>query len=432
MANVIDVVVVLLGAWAAAAETPHADLGPLRETGVPTDGTALIAWLRPRLPAAGDDQRAAALVSQLGDRKFEVRNRATNELIALGPKAAARLEAALRDPGAEVRNRARHCLRAIAILNPVWPNIVLRLQEEHPPGTTAALLALLPLLDDDAEECVHVALHKLSRQGGRLEPELLAALADESPARRAAAALVVGRSRLEGVRNWIRPLLKDSDPKVRLFAAMGLLAAGDRLALHSLPDLVEVPGAAERTESVLATLAVNDVPAVTAATTLAERRQAWAVFVRDHAQEIDLAPLESVLPGQNITLRAKRVAERFIACWQRNNGRGLLDSSSAPFWSAGKLLATPADLTRSWGPMSPGGANAYHFRFHQLLPTAKALPFCQGQSEIAYFKGLRPADHRVMVYSPTPNSWGLIIIRVHGGKVTVAGLTVDRGGEPPK
>jgi hypothetical protein len=36
-----------------------------------------------------------------------------------------------------------------------------------------------------------------------------------------------------------------------------------------------------------------------------------------------------------------------------------------------------------------------------------------------------------MVYSPTPNTWGLLIIRVKGGKVTVAGLTVDRIGEPP-
>src|SRR5438105_3028505 len=145
--------------------------------------------------------------------------------------------------------------------------VVLRLQEEHPPGTTAALLVLLPLLDEDAEECVHVALHKLSRQGGRIEPGLLAALADDSPARRAAAALAVGRLRQDGVRDRVRPLLKDSDPKVRLFAALGLLAAGDRSAMLALPELVEVPAVAERAEAVLAALAVNDVPAVTAAKT---------------------------------------------------------------------------------------------------------------------------------------------------------------------
>ena len=37
-----------------------------------------------------------------------------------------------------------------------------------------------------------------------------------------------------------------------------------------------------------------------------------------------------------------------------------------------------------------------------------------------------------MIYSPTPGSWGLMIIRVRNGKATVAGLSVDRPGDPPK
>ena len=60
------------------------------------------------------------------------------------------------------------------------------------------------------------------------------------------------------------------------------------------------------------------------------------------------------------------------------------------------------------------------------------MPFCHGPAEINFVKSLRAAEHRVMVYSPTANSWGLLVIRRSGGRVTIAGLTVDRGGDPPK
>ena len=235
----------------------------------------------------------------------------------------------------------------------MWPNIVVRLQEEHPPGTTAALLDLLPLADEDTEDAIHVALSSLGRQGGRIPLAVRAALADENASKRAAAALAVGRARPADACALLHPLLKDPEPKVRLYAALGLLLGGDRAALATLPEMVEVPALADQTEAMLEALAVMEVPAVAAAKTPAERRKAWAAFCRERGASLDLTPVPEFLPGQNIAVRAKRVAEQFIAAWQRSNGRALTELSSTPFWSAGQLLATPADLSRAWA-RAPG------------------------------------------------------------------------------
>src|SRR5205085_5769336 len=121
-----------------------------------------------------------------------------------------------------------------------------------------------------------------------------------------------------------------------------------------------------------------------------------------HGDTIDLAPLAELIPGQNIANRAKKVAEQFIASWQRNNGVGLLATSSAPFWSAGTAYVNQAALNSQWANMGRGENHAYHFRFHKLLTTSRALAFCQSASEIAHVKELLPGEHRVMVYSPTP------------------------------
>ncbi len=431
MVNAFETVVLLVGVWASAFEMPRADLGMLREAGAPTEGPALLAWLRGRLPADDDADRLADLVPQLGDRRFAVRDRATTEIIALGPKAIPELKRANADSNAEVRNRARLCLRALEMQIPLWPNVAMRLREEHPPGTIAALLRWLPLADEDTEDAIQAALFALSRQGGRIDSLLLEALGDTDALKRSAAALVVGQARQPSARGLLRPLLKDAEPKVRLQAALGLLLCGERSAAALLPELLEVPAVAERATTILEALAGTNPPSGAASKSVAERRKAWLAYCRDHADTFETAALTELLPGQNMASRAKKAAEKFIACWQGNDGPGLLAISSAPFFSAGQMLATPADLNKAWGKQAPGPQHAYHFRFHRLLSTSKGLAFCQGEAELAAVKGLRPAEHRIMIYSPTPNSWGLIVIRVKGGRVTVAGLTVDRGGDPP-
>src|SRR5438128_7130017 len=98
MGNVAEAIVLAVGVWMSTdAAMPRADLDSLRDAGVPLKGEALLTWLRPRLPADGDAGRLAELIGKLGDRSFAVRDKATADLIGLGPKAAPALRRALLD-----------------------------------------------------------------------------------------------------------------------------------------------------------------------------------------------------------------------------------------------------------------------------------------------------------------------------------------------
>lgn len=64
-------------------------------------------------PAAEDVKRAEALVRDLGADEFDIRDRATTALIALGGAALPALREAARSEDAEIRTRAQHALEAI-------------------------------------------------------------------------------------------------------------------------------------------------------------------------------------------------------------------------------------------------------------------------------------------------------------------------------
>ena len=67
-------------------------------------GLLLIGW------GPGEDD-TQALIEQLGDRNWKVRQKAEAKLFALGEKAAETLRAALKHPDAEIRWRAEKLLR---------------------------------------------------------------------------------------------------------------------------------------------------------------------------------------------------------------------------------------------------------------------------------------------------------------------------------
>lgn len=63
----------------------------------------------------------------------------------------------------------------------------------------------------------------LRNEQGRARPTILEFLTDKEPARRAAAALIVGRLGADEHQRRVHALLTDSDPEVRLRGALGLL-----------------------------------------------------------------------------------------------------------------------------------------------------------------------------------------------------------------
>jgi hypothetical protein len=163
----------------------------LTKAGRPTDAASLLAYLKQTIP---DDAAAAemrALVMQLGDQSFGVREKASAALVRRGIQAAALLQRARRSPDAEVAERARRCLDRIRPqADFTVPPAALRLLAlRKPPGAVPILLEYLPWAPDEASirEAQH-ALVALAQAGKQPEPTLLAALKDSDPVRREAAA----------------------------------------------------------------------------------------------------------------------------------------------------------------------------------------------------------------------------------------------------
>jgi hypothetical protein len=276
-----------------------ADLAALRQAGVGTGGEALLDFFRSRTATAAARERARALVRQLGDDDFAVRERASAALVALGPAAAGVLREAVHDPDAEVARRAARCLAAVEKAN--VPEVIAAaarvLAARAPPPAAAVLLAYLPdAPDDHAASEVTGALAALARRDERTSRALVAALTDTAPARRCGAAVALCRSGAAAQRGAVRKLLADPDRSVRLRVAAALVAAGDREAVGTLIALLgELP--AEQgvaAEDLLFRLAGDTAPRVTLQFSTDNRRacrDAWDAWWRRHGADADLTRL---------------------------------------------------------------------------------------------------------------------------------------------
>src|SRR5438034_1499384 len=90
-----------------------ADERLLRAANIPTDGAALVAWLRQATPKHVDPEMIGTLVDKLGSDDFAERERAVRDLMTLGARAAPHLRQALSRGDRELALRAQGCLRTI-------------------------------------------------------------------------------------------------------------------------------------------------------------------------------------------------------------------------------------------------------------------------------------------------------------------------------
>jgi hypothetical protein len=131
---------------------------------------------------------------------------------------------------------------------------------------------------------------------GKADPALVAALADASPVRRAAAGAALCRAKAEDQKPAIRKLLEDQDPLVRLHVGLALAEAKEKDAVPVLIALLNVlrPDQTGVVEDALYLLAGDKAPAVTSGSDAESRRvyrDAWALWWKDHGDNADLARL---------------------------------------------------------------------------------------------------------------------------------------------
>lgn len=287
-------------------------LKDLSKAGVKTDGPGLLEFFRQRTLTDQKVQQIGLLIKQLNDDLFAIREQATRDLITLGTPARAALELAARDPDPEIATRARRCLDALptgATIELVGAALrVLALIPEKPEGAVAVLLAYLPSVVDEAvEEEIAAVLGELGVRNGKVDPALVAAVKDQLPARRLAAAAALARAGAQE-RGLIHPLLQDPAPRVRLFAAVALAQGKDPAAVPALISMLDTapPVMALQAEDLLCRIAGEQGPAVVlAVNNPASRgpcRAAWEAWWQANAAKVDLSKLDRAPPYLGLNL----------------------------------------------------------------------------------------------------------------------------------
>jgi HEAT repeat protein len=268
-----------------------------------TDTPLLLETLGQHTLTPDKRERARRLIGRLGGEEFVDREKAAQELTAIGRIALPQLREASKDRDAEVARRASGLIERIE-REPAQqlPLAVLRLLVvRKPPGAVAALLAYLPNADEEARiEEVRQALGRLALRDGKLDPALRQALSEAQPLVRAAAA----RALIEGGgaegRAAARKFLGDEAPLVRLHVALALARAKEREAMPVLIELLAVlPGELrEQLEDTLYSLAGDSAPDVSGGEKPEERkkcRDAWTAWWKANGERVDLAGLSRPL-----------------------------------------------------------------------------------------------------------------------------------------
>ena len=294
--------------WAAAvgvesggAASEPESAATLRRYEVEPTAADVLRVLRQWRPDAGNRERIARLVRDLGDNNWAVRERASRELAGMGRLAESALRDAAGSNDAEVVRRARRLLadcrsgQAEELLAAAleW------LRQSPTPQATALLLDLLPVLPDEFRSPARDALWVCAGPGD--VPRLRQAIGDARPAVREAAIVALERAAgVEAVRD-LEPLLIDKNEAARLAVARALLDRLPRQAIAALvglldsrePDLREQ--AAWLLEQVSGIAPPDETPAGLAEA--AARWKAWAATgPAGHPRPLGLKRLECYAP----------------------------------------------------------------------------------------------------------------------------------------
>jgi hypothetical protein len=270
----------------------------LQEAGVAADGPNLVKFFRQRTLSKAERKKLGGLVPLLGHESFQVRRKASKDLLAAGRAALPFLRPAVKDPDPEIAQSAKRLVMKLESGSDMALTVAAArvLAARKPADAVPALLAYLPMTDEETtEEAVFDALAALGVADGKVDPELTAALKDKDPLRRAAAAYVQGKAGLEP-RKALAPLLADPDARVRFQAAAALVRAGDKAAVPPLVSLLgePSPSLAGLAEDLLLRIAGERAPPTSPGTTDAERkkwRDKWADWWKANGAGVDLAKI---------------------------------------------------------------------------------------------------------------------------------------------
>ena len=413
----------------APSETEE-DEAILKEAKLATDGPNLLEIFRKRIPNPADQERVQKLLKQLGDKDFQTREKATTDLISVGPLALPALKEAGKNADAEVRRRSERCLQAIERDSSasVTAAAVRLVKARRPKGAVPVLLGFLPFAHDEGiEEELINALIALGVDNGRVVPEIAVAKQDANPTRRGLSALLLGRYGTVQEKESVRTLLRDSNSQVRFRAAQGLLAGRDKTAVPILVALLdEKPEAvANQAEQLLNRLAGDRSPKLK---TENSRSAAWAQWWNTNESQLDWAKADVDLLVTNPSQQARKVAQEFVDALFTGNMAVMKRVAAIPFYMPGEqVFKTQEELTAFTEELSkvrpPGKIS---FKIQQVVSVeeyAKIAP----QNEREMLRQLRLPQVRAVYVTAKDagvgeGDGGAVLVRERSGRFQVVGI----------
>lgn len=296
-----------------ATDAVKEDQKTLKEADIADEPEALLNYFRQR--TVSDEQRGeiVALIRQMGDASFEVRQQASSEVVKFGLAAVGPLREAERGSNYEIALRAN---RALAQLEKVpssslSASVARRLAHFRPAETAEVLLAHLPYADDEsvADE-IRTTLTAVAIQDEKPNPVLLTALKSGEGQRRGAAAEAIVRANLVDIFLEVRALASDPTVEVDVRARIALVLVTEAREKAMMPNLIELMADAPlshgwRIESMLCSFAGDEKPKETLGTNAADRqatRDAWLAWWDKNAATVDLSRLDEGPPLLGYTL----------------------------------------------------------------------------------------------------------------------------------
>jgi HEAT repeat protein len=410
----------------------------LKAANVRADGDSLLEFLRQQSLQPDEREAVAVLAKRLDDKALPKRDKAALDIMALGPKALPILRQAVPGATLEMRMRLERCIKVLEKDSPaVTAGAAVRLvKQRRPHGACAVLLGYLTSAPDEAvEEEVIDALAGLGVVGGRPDPLFDAALADPVPARRAAAALVLGRTGSAKQRLVVHLLLDDPDPSVQLRAAQGLLLGRDRDAVPALIGLLaKAPMViAEQAEDILIDLAGKSASAVLVGDDGDARQkayQAWRQWWQAQQFKIDLARSDlGSLAAKNAVARTREVSRLFIVGLLTGNKAMVRKSTDVPFVIAGQERIANREDWDLLLAQQAFGVRDVQFQIQKAIGVDEygktATPEEQQFINLVRKQPLRIVLGQVLENEQRRESYALFV-RVSGGRARVIALGVPR------
>jgi HEAT repeat protein len=334
----------LAGEWAVKAP-PGSDVvaGQLRRElwsawWKTLDGKKLLEEFHSRSLRDEERTRVLGYIAKLDDDSAEVRAKASEQLLGMGPRVASLLRQTINQGDPRLIDPARQCLEALERdeAKPLPESAPRLLALRRPAGTIEALLTYIPFAETDTQAAqLTDLLATLGCSDGKADPLLIRALADKVNVRRATIAVALCKGKADDALPAVRKLLQDADASVRMRTALALMQRGDKTAVPVLIALLaDLPlDQVWEVEETLLQLAGEKAPKERIGEDKPSRTasvKAWNAWWQKEQKNVDLAVLTDPSRESSLLLAIENQAGRVVEMTRRGQVRWKIEGLQWP------------------------------------------------------------------------------------------------------